>query len=103
MISVYMIQRLISAQHSGCVLNLVDDSFFVRPLSCMPLFFPVIQTSVIECTLLNAVLLSLRTRLCLEHCLILDHKLKCMCRSEAKEGPPNAAVVNWIACAQSRE
>jgi len=30
---VYVIQRLVSAQQSGCVLNLVADSFLVRPLS----------------------------------------------------------------------
>lgn len=67
----------------------------------MPLFFPVIQMSVIECTLLSAVLLSLWTRR-LELCLILDHAQRHV-QAEAKEGPPNTAVVIWIACAQSRE
>lgn len=53
----------------------------------------------IGCTLLNIVLVSIWTRVCLVHCIILDHKLKCMCRSEVKLGLPNKTV-NTGNCAE---
>ena len=49
-----------------------------------------LNISTIGCPL-NIVLTSLWTRLHVEHRLILDHKLQCVCRAEVKQTLPNGS------------